>query len=95
MVVNHPDITMVKSRIFQGSLKYAPLPNMNPNPIIFNTISTVYKPWKIYSKVVSSFVTSSTVGSSMAKVIQLRRMTMIDAVSKAGCLMIYSAAIVM
>ena len=87
-------MTITKSRMFHGSLRYAPLLKIRPNPRILRHISMVYKIWNAHSERMSICDYSVWVGSSMAKVTQFRRIVTMDIVSKAALLMMASATIV-
>lgn len=81
--------------MFQGSLKYAPLLKMKPNPKIFNTISIVYNAKKTYSTKSCVGVVETASGSSIPKVIEFAKITPIVNDSKALLRMMLKAASLM
>ena len=81
----------MKSKMFHGSLKYAPSLNTNPRPTIFKHISIEYKARKIFSTASAIAVDETAWGSSAAKVIELAKMTVMHALSNTFDEMIFKA----
>ena len=86
----YDETTIVKSRIFQTSFKYAPFPNTKPNASILTIISIVYRARNTLSNSFKNYISAPlSLGSSNAKDKLLATITSNEIVSKRECFNIF------